>query len=118
MGNSEAALEKKGIVLRASSHRYPGSPIQGTFFIPFAKPVSVEWVNLFHRSLIPHKVVPKHDYKAAVDGIEFTCPEDQIPQYVASLAEYVDTTNATVRETAGERDRSSKRLLDNLKRHL
>ena len=118
MGSPEAALDKKGIVLRASARRYPGSPIRGTFFIPFAKPVSAEWVNVFHRSLIRHNVVPKHEYKAAVDGIEFTCPEDQMPEYVASLAEYVDTTNATAFDTADERDRSSRRLLDSLKRHL
>ena len=118
MAGAEAALDKKGIVLRGSGRRFPGSPIRGTFFTPFAEPVPLEWVGAFNGELVRHNVVPKHEYKAAVDGIEFTCSEDLIPQYVESLSEYVDITTAAAGETTGERDRSSRRMIESLKRHL
>lgn len=118
MGNVEASLDKKGVELRATARRFPGSPVKGTFFVSFAKPVSPDWVTAFNKSFGPHAAVPMHEFVASEEGVEFTCTEDLIPHYVAALDEYLDRMNAEVREAAAEGGDNAERLIETLKQNL
>ena len=114
----EAALDKKKMELRSTSRRFPGSPVRGTFFIPFAKPVTKAWVGEFNRSLLSQSDVPMHEFRAFVEGVEFTCNEERVPAYAARLKEYLEQVNAAAAGKADEREGDGKRLVEKMKKQL